>query len=36
MKANRSLNCNGYSGYCMRGSPLPRLLSDGLLMVLCI
>jgi len=24
------------SGYHMRGSPLPRLLCDGLLLVLCI
>jgi|APDee1175537692_1029409.scaffolds.fasta_scaffold73127_1 hypothetical protein len=36
MKANMHLTCNRYSGYYMRGSPLLRLLSDGLLLVPCI
>ncbi|SQF98856.1 Uncharacterised protein [Paucimonas lemoignei] len=29
MRANVRWNGNGNSGYCMRGSPLPRILSDG-------
>jgi len=33
---NMHLTCNRYSGYYMRGSPLLRLLSDGLLLVPCI
>jgi hypothetical protein len=28
--------CSGHSGYHMRGSPLRRSMSDGLLLVLCI
>lgn len=35
-RTGANMSMTGSHGYCMLGSPLPRSLCDGLLLVLCI